>query len=840
MDKHEYQEYTEQLLQAAREGNYEQAAMIADRLPWEKCRNAETLCRIAHIYECTDQYEKSQRMLFIAYNLDSTSKVIVYRLGLLAVKMGKYIEAENCYEEFVSLAPKDPNRYILKYRLLQARHAPIQERIAVLEAFKSAEYLEEWGYELALLYHEAGMDAECVEECDDLILWFSESEYAYKAMELKSQYKPLSDMQIERYSNKFGDTGSLMGTYSGDSAMAGFWEEEEPDARAMGDTAPPEGDAGADSAPGEDGAFAEPESRVLPQEPEFNEHLEAEEAELISVVEENRAEWKSVTGNIVAEHDIVLEESEVGISEDQKLADSLKIDEILNEWDQKQSVLDEPSGEEPEAAEESTLESELDSIISDEVKQLMAELEAGLDSEVISGAISLSEEEKKIEEERKIEEKAAQEKPETVPAAEEEPKEEIIEEFEGALEEDPEKSGDFDSVFKAAADFEEDSEPEEAGDFEEVGGFEEAGDFEEDGEPEETGDSLPEEALDFSDTEDEKEPSDEDDDIPKRRTGKVPKITTILDELEEKKEKKTKKPAHQEEPEKDITEEPTIQIKKPVPQDTGFIIEARYDLDATSEIGTKVGLNEEQTKIFSYFVPVRGMSEQIVEVLNHDRYCRGRAGSSRTGNILIIGHKGSGKTVLAVDLIKAIQKQRQTKSGKVAIVNAASLNKKNIPDIFLKLKKGALIIEQAGKLHPRTVEELNVEMEKQTEELLVVLEEEREPLKSLLRSNVRFAKKFTAKLEIPVFTNDELVTFAQTYAKENGYKMDDLAILALYSRIDAMQKESHSVSITEVKDVMDEAMNHSKKAMAKKFMKRLRGKSEDEEGRVILNEKDFV
>lgn len=785
MDKHEYQEYTEQLLQAAREGSYEHAAMIADRLPWERCRNADTLCRIAQIYEYTGQYGKSQQMLFIAYNLDTTGKVIVYRLGLLAVKMGKYTEAENCYDEFVSLAPKDPNRYILKYRILQAKNAPILERIAVLEAFKSAEYLEEWGYELALLYHEAGMDAECVEECDDLILWFSESEYAYKAMELKSQYKPLSDMQIERYSNKFGDTGSLSGTYSGDSAMAEFWEEEDPD-KALAEEQRPSG-------------YID-----IPDEPEPAEDLEAKEAELISVVEENRAEWKNVTGHTATEEDIVLEESEVGISEDQKLADSLKIDEILNEWDQKQSVLDAPAEEEPEPMEESTVESELDSIISDEVKQLMAELEAGLDSAVISGEISLSEEEKKIEEEKKLaqERKIAEEREivqeaaqaeaeyETV-VAEEEPEEETIEEIVDEIEE----TGEVEEIEEEPADFEEDEE---------------------------------DIADQFDEAVEEEEPA-----------GKVPRITTILDEPEEKKEKKAR-PAPRVEKE-DILEEPTIQIKKPVPQDTGFIIEARYDLEATSEmIGTKVGLNEEQRKIFSYFVPVRGMSEQIVEVLNHDKYCRGRAGSSRTGNILIIGHKGSGKTVLAVDLIKAIQKQRQTKGGKVAIVNAASLNKKNISDIFLKLKRGALVIEQAGKLHPRTVEELNAEMEKQTEEMLVVLEEEREPLKSLLRSNVRFAKKFTAKLEVPIFTNDELVTFAQTYAKENGYKLDDLAILALYSRIDAMQKESHSVSITEVKDVLDEAMNHSRKATAKKFMKRLRGKSEDEEGRIILNEKDFV
>lgn len=747
MEKNEYQEYMEQLMQAAGEGNFERAAMIADRLPWERCSNAETLCKVAYIYERTGQYEKSQKLLFIAYNLDETSKNIVFRLGLLAVKMGKYTEAENCCREFISLAPKDPNRYILEYRILQARRAPIQEQIAVLEAFKSAEYLEEWGYELALLYHEAGMDMECVEECDDLILWFSESEYAYKAMELKSQYKPLSDMQIERYSNKFGDTGSLTGTYSGNSAMADLTEEEDQDDVSQND--------------------------------KTSEYVKEEEPG--EALDESLAEREEAAEEYVAEQENNLEESEVGISDEQKLADSLKIDEILNEWDQKQSILDAPEEEETEPEEISTPESALDSILSDEVKQLMAELEAGLDSAVISGEISLSEEEKKIEEEKKAQEAART-------AASSVPKREAA-----FTPEEPEKVDDTEEP----AD-EEDSEPEESASDEAV---------------------LSSEPL--------PELSEED---------SVPEVATILDEPAK---KKPKKPA----PKKtkvDKIDEPTIPIKKPVPQDTGFIIEARYDLDATSEIGTKVGLNEEQTKIFSYFVPVRGMSEQIVEVLNHDKYCRGRAGSSRTGNILVIGHKGSGKTVLAVDLIKAIQKQRQTKGGKVAIVNAVSLNKKNISDIFLKLKRGALIIEEAGKLHPRTVEELNVEMEKQTGELLVILEEEREPLKSLLRSNVRFAKKFTAKLEVPVFTNDELVTFAQTYAKENGYKLDDLAILALYSRIDAMQKESHSVSITEVKEVLDEAMNHSKKAMAKKFMKRLRGKSEDEEGRIILNEHDFV
>ena len=284
---------------------------------------------------------------------------------------------------------------------------------------------------------------------------------------------------------------------------------------------------------------------------------------------------------------------------------------------------------------------------------------------------------------------------------------------------------------------------------------------------------------------------------------------------------------------------PLDEISDALSMDTGFVVHGRYDLETQSGIGTRAGLTEEQKKLFSYFVPVRGMSEQLVDVLEQDKNCTNRKGTSKTGNLLIIGDKGNGKTVLAVDVVKAIQKQREIRQGKVAIVTGESLNKKKIGDIFDKLYGGALIIEKAGKMNEKTVAKLNRAMERDTGELLIVLEEQRKPLDRLLSSNREFRRKFTSRLEVPIFINDELVTFGQTYAQENGYKIDEMGILALYSCIDSLQREDHSVTVAEVKEVMDKAIAHSQKASAKKLVKRVFGRNTDSSDRIILSERDF-
>ena len=285
-----------------------------------------------------------------------------------------------------------------------------------------------------------------------------------------------------------------------------------------------------------------------------------------------------------------------------------------------------------------------------------------------------------------------------------------------------------------------------------------------------------------------------------------------------------------------VTPEP---VKKAVGYDTGFIVHGRYDLDVQSEIGLKAGLTEEQKKLFSYFVPVHGMSEQLVTILESDRNCKSRYGTSRIGNVLVIGRQGSGKTVLAVDIVKAIQKQRRMKQGKVAIVKASALNAKDVPSIIAKLHGGALIVEGASELDRRTVDDLCEAMEGQTGELLVVLEDERKPLAKLLEKYPNFKKKFTSQVEIPVFINDELVTFGQTYAKENGYKIDEMGILALYSRIDLLQREEKAVTVADVKEVVDEAIDNANAASMKKLMKKVFGKNKDDANRVLLTEEDF-
>ncbi len=383
------------------------------------------------------------------------------------------------------------------------------------------------------------------------------------------------------------------------------------------------------------------------------------------------------------------------------------------------------------------------------------------------------------------------------------------------------EEADFDEEDADEADFEdaddyEEDEFDDVGDYIEEDDYEEEDDFDED----EFEEDFEEEELEEEELEEEEfdeEAMDEEDFEEEAEEGDL--------EIEEPSE-----------------EEIQARIKKAkgsgVPFDTGFVVTGRYDLSATSEIGLKAGLTEEQKKLFSYFVPVRGMSEQIVEVLDNDRRAR-KEGTSKTGNLLVIGRKGSGKTVLAVDIVKAIQKQRNLKQGKVAIVTGESLNKKELTNIIQKLRGGAIIIEKAGKLNSRTIKELNYLMEKKTGELLFVLEDQRKPLERILTVNRDFRKKFTSRLELPVFINDELVTFGQTYAKENGYKLDEMGILALYSRIDVMQREDHAVSVAEVKDIMDEAIEHSQKANVKHLARRVFGKSTDESDRIILKEEDF-
>ena len=977
MDKYEYRVKTEQMLDHLEKKEYQKAMDIAESIDWRRVKNASMLNTVSEIYEYNGEFKKGRDILFLAFDRAPGSRKIVYRLGTLALKIKDIREATDCYEEFVKLAPKDPNQYILKYKILRTQGAALSDQIAALEEFKKAEYIEKWAYELAKLYDEAGMTAECLEECDDLILWFSEGKYVYLAMELKMKYKPLTPLQQEKYDSRPGavkkqpepvkQTESTLEEVDDENEYDEGSEEEVqestvqriddaqvqeippepvpmqeefeiPEEAAQADVVPEEVVPEATAAVEETPMYREEEPEASVETPE--EHTSAiKQVVTGATLEEALAQGVAVASGINIEEEAMKER------EDEILANGqMMIDDILQKWEAKQKDHEEAIAKQ-KAKDEERLQKEREQARirqeeeRKEVERKAAEAEARRKAEEEARRKAEEEARRKAEEEaarkaaeeeaarkaaeeevrRKAEEDArraaeeeARRKAEEEAADEEESKRNtqripddivrLMEEMESETEDSEDEiyeeefedgpgmdedfiegiedeldgldmngssfeEGDFDE-----ADFEEEDlegEDFDEGDFEEEdleGEDFDEGDFEEEDFDEEDFDEadfeeedLDEEELeeaDFDEDDDEDDFEDIDDEETDFDEGDFEEDMDEEDfdeeEIDDDEGDFEEEDFDEEEIEdEDDTEELEIEepseeeiqarIKKSkggVPFDTGFVVTGRYDLSATSEIGLKAGLTEEQKKLFSYFVPVRGMSEQIVEVLDNDRRAQ-REGTSKTGNLLVIGRKGSGKTVLAVDIVKAIQKQRNLKQGKVAIVTGESLNKKELTNIIQKLRGGAIIIEHAGKLNSRTVKELNYLMEKKTGELLFVLEDQRKPLERLMTANPEFKKKFSSKLELPVFINDELVTFGQTYAKENGYKLDEMGILALYSRIDVMQREDHAVSVAEVKEIMDEAIAHSQKANVKHLARRVFGKGTDDSDRIILKEEDF-
>ena len=842
MDKYEYRVKTEQMLDHLEKKEYQQAKEIADGIDWRRVKNASMLNTVSEIYEYNGEFKKGRDILFLAFDRAPGSRKIVYRLGTLALKIKDIREATDCYEEFVKLAPKDPNQYILKYKILRTQGASLTDQITALEEFKKAEYIEKWAYELAKLYDEAGMTAECLEECDDLILWFSEGKYVYLAMELKMKYKPLTPLQQEKYDSRPGavkkkpepekqpestleEVDDENEYNEGTEEIVDVQEEpvREPVTERVDESEvqeiPPQEVPMQETVVQEEIPQEVPMQETVVQEEIPQEEIVEEAAEEVveeepvyteqeEAVEEHGSTIKQVvTGATLEEalaqgmavaNGITIEEEAMKEREDEILANGqMMIDDILQKWEEKQKD-HEAAIEKQKAKDEERLQKEREQARirqeeeRREVERKAAEAEARRKAEEEEAARKAAEEEarRKAEEEaarkaaeeearRKAEEEAARKAAEEEArrkaeeeaarkAAEEEARRKAEEEaarkaaeeeaepisktqripddivrlmeemgneeseeelYEEDFEDGSETEEDFiegieeelsgidmsGSSFEEAdfgdedfeeADFEEEDfededfeeEDEEEADFEEED-FEEEDFEDEDFEEADFEDEDFEEAdfeeedfeADFADVEDEEEDFDNDfadvdddfADVDDEETDFDDEDLEIEDDEEADEELEIEEPSE---------EEIQARIKKSkggVPFDTGFVVTGRYDLSATSEIGLKAGLTEEQKKLFSYFVPVRGMSEQIVEVLDNDRRAQ-REGTSKTGNLLVIGRKGSGKTVLAVDIVKAIQKQRSLKQGKVAIVTGESLNKKELTNIIQKLRGGAI------------------------------------------------------------------------------------------------------------------------------------------------------
>ena len=999
MDKYEYRAKTEQMLAYAEQKSYQKAMSIADTIDWRKVKNTAMLSTVSEIYENAGELGKARDTLFIAYDKAPSSRKVVYRLGIISLKLGHFDEAADCYEEFVKLAPKDPNQYILRYKILKAQKAPVKEQIEALEDFKHSEYVEKWAYELARLYAEAGMTSECLDECDDLILWFSEGTYVYQAMELKMKYKPLTPLQQEKYDHR----NDGIGRKDSSKRKPSFRKSKErpaPNPRIADKVRKDVHVTDSIDLPD----LPEPMARTHASEPEAESQPKTRirSTSDISTTISGASLSDALKAGVAVASGAVAPES---ASDDSQMTGKMKIEEILANWEATQrenAKILEKSQEEAEkekALREKKKEEEEEvlgatkPILSDDIRKLMEQLENGeepeitdedaedfvddeedeatespedsskeasdtdeedpeendfeeiVDSEEDDESDAVYDEEAEYEDEDDSEydddeeyededdseydddeeyededdsEYDNDEEYEDEDDSEYDDEDEDEDEDDSEYDDDEEYEDEDDSEYDDDEEYEdednseydddEEYEDEDDSEYDDEEEYEDEDDseYDDDEEYEDEDDSEYDEEEyedeDDSEYDDEEEYEDEDDseyddeeeyedededdyqiddeldedhkedfDFEKESAldiddhdsdeddGDFADLDSFEDEEEldssddyldlefdEKPAPEPKKETSNSAPTPDIDE--VLEIEEPSEDeitermgkfDTGFVVQGRYDLSATSEIGLKLGLTEEQKQLFSYFVPIRGVSEQLVEILDNDKRCRNRYGTSRTGNILILGRKGSGKTVLAVDIVKAIQKQRRLKQGKVAIVTGDSLNKKDIGSIIDKLNGGALIIEKASKMNDRTIRELNDMMDEQTGELLFLLEDQKKPLERMFASHREFKRKFTSRLELPVFINDELVTFGQTYAKENGYRIDEMGILALYSRIDMMQREDHAVTVAEVKEIMDEAISHSQKANVKHLVKRVFGRSTDNSDHIILKEDDF-
>ena len=1027
MDKYEYRAKTEQMLAYAEQKSYQKAMSIADTIDWRKVKNTAMLSTVSEIYENAGELGKARDTLFIAYDKAPSSRKVVYRLGIISLKLGHFDEAADCYEEFVKLAPKDPNQYILRYKILKAQKAPVKEQIEALEDFKHSEYVEKWAYELARLYAEAGMTSECLDECDDLILWFSEGTYVYQAMELKMKYKPLTPLQQEKYDHR----NDGIGRKDSSKRKPSFRKSKErpaPNPRIADKVRKDVHVTDSIDLPD----LPEPMTRTHASEPEAESQPKTRirSTSDISTTISGASLSDALKAGVAVASGAVAPES---ASDDSQMTGKMKIEEILANWEATQrenAKILEKSQEEAEkekALREKKKEEEevlgaTKPILSDDIRKLMEQLENGeepeitdedaedfvddeedeatespedsskeasdtdeedpeendfeeiVDSEEDDESDAVYDEEAEYEDEDDSEydddeeyededdseydddeeyededdsEYDDDEEYEDEDDSEYDDNEEYEDEDDSEYDDDEEYEDEDDSEYDDDEEYEdeddseydddekyededdseydddEEYEDEDDSEYDDDEEYEDEDDseYDDDEEYEDEDDSEYDDDEEYEDEDDseydddeqyededdseydddeeyededdseydddeEYEDEDEDDyqiddeldedhkedfdfekesalDIDDHDSDEDDSDFADLDsfedeeeldssddyldlEFDEKPTPEPKKETSKSAPTPDIDE--VLEIEEPSEDeitermgkfDTGFVVQGRYDLSATSEIGLKLGLTEEQKQLFSYFVPIRGVSEQLVEILDNDKRCRNRYGTSRTGNILILGRKGSGKTVLAVDIVKAIQKQRRLKQGKVAIVTGDSLNKKDIGSIIDKLNGGALIIEKASKMNDRTIRELNDMMDEQTGELLFLLEDQKKPLERMFASHREFKRKFTSRLELPVFINDELVTFGQTYAKENGYRIDEMGILALYSRIDMMQREDHAVTVAEVKEIMDEAISHSQKANVKHLVKRVFGRNTDNSDHIILKEDDF-
>ena len=784
LDKAEYQSKLEQLTSLANKEDYKGALEIVESVDWRRVKSIRTLSMVADVYEANKMYPEANDILLLAYDRSSIGKGILYRLVEVSVKMQDFESAEEYYEEFVSAAPHDTSRYLLRYKILRGQQAPLDEQIKVLEAYKEAEFTERWNYELALLYSKNGQIRQCVDTCDELELWFSEGKYVTKALELKMKYEPLTPSQKSKYENGGAassekEVGSLLNRM--DQAGAAITQ----DAGAQEMAAARETEAGKKAEPAPSytaptflGNTVDLHNELIKSIrnvfPDVKKTAQAEQE--VSEPEENREEDYDV-------RELEPENMDVEVAP-QPDADKtiLTRPETVKKETPKAEAVKEEEAETAEKPEETSSADDLD------LDALFQETAASLSDEIAHDSVL----EKALEEEQTEEslaEKTVEESQTAEPVKKpEEPLEKQPEMAEPEEQDDVAESEKEESPIHRLEDLEKTME-------------------------------IPEPVI--------VQPEDLDMEIPQEPSQEAVKDATKVMTVENTADRTIEMPS-------DVRKEETVpmSIEEVLREETPEERRMRILNDTQPE-----KLNDEQKALFTYFAKVPGMDQQILDAM-HGVYHYAGDRTSRHGNIAIMGGYGTGKTRLSEGLVRAICVDLKIPATKMARLDAAELNRKDPAQVVAKLAGGFLLIERAGLMYPETIEKLSKAMDFRTDSLILIIEDEKTSMRGMFHNYPEFAKKFETVISIPVFTNDELVTFARTYARENGYKMDEMGVLALYTQIGDNQKEGEPMTITNVKDMVDKAIAHAEKG-TRKLGRKVSRKHRDSDDRVILYEKDF-
>lgn len=803
MDKYEYNLKLDQMKSLYAEEKYEDAADIADTINWNKIKNVNALVKAGEIYEKTERYEDSRDVLLMAYDRSPIGRMIIYRLAEVAVKMQDFDAAQDYYDEFVQIAPHDSLKYVLRYDIKKAQGAPYTDLIPILEELKDQEYTEEWAYELAYLYHKAGMSDKCIDACDELILWFGDGPYVERALELKMLYQPLTKTQEEKYrsfrqarDSKDGMTHinveemQRAGEYAHEPVAipqvsinpekfntVNLQEEIAKGMQQIIDAT--EKETITDTLDNINKMVEEIPYLKLPQgeeQPkEADAHIETDE-EIDGSLKIN---FKEMLGEDSDGQMSLMTDDRAQV--ERQITGQITIEEVLEDWEKTkraaEAALEEANQRKLESAKARALQQAGN--IMDRLTGVIPKLDAGVTPREL------------------LEEEYLQDKPEgvEVPTPAEEP---VIE--------SPETQTSEIQVHETEIPVEEQPYDENVEDF-----------------SDEYVPETDEEEAGLPDAEDVQDIIEEEPDALKD----VPMIDIPKKPIAPKAVAKEKPQA-----EHNTWKNRTVRMPE-ISEPVNLVKEEHAEAEAMVE------LTEAEKTIFSYFMPVKGMERQLRQALTGATHHLKHDATASTGNLMILGGHGCGKTTLATSVIKVLQQETGKLDGKIGKIQAEALNQKDIGQMLKKVAGGCLIIENVGELTRQSAITLSLLLEQNRSGVYIIIEDTSKGIKKALSLDEGFAKKFTEQITVPIFTNDELVTFARSYSRELGYKIDDMAVLALYNRISNIQRLDQATTLTEVKEIVDEAIDREAHGGLKKAISILTASRYTDDDRIVLREKDF-